>query len=71
MLMSNDLSHYRAYLLDATGEIVGHRRFECSSDEDAQERAKRLFAGRKGELWSGPRKVARFDASVSAGRPHV
>ena len=69
--MSNEMSHYRAYLLDKTGEIVGHRRFESSSDDDARERAKRLFAGRTGELWSGPRKVARFDASARAGVPHV
>jgi hypothetical protein len=60
------LPHYRAYLLDKSGEIAGLRRIECESDDEARSRAKLLLAGQRGELWSGARKVARFDAPASA-----
>ena len=56
------MAHYRAYLLDKAGEMAGLRRIECDSDDEARARAKLLLAGQRGELWSGPRKIARFEA---------
>ena len=60
------MAHYRAYLLDKSGEIAGLRRIECDTDAEARDRAEQLLAGQRGELWSGARKVARFDPAATA-----
>jgi hypothetical protein len=58
------MTHYRAYLLDRSGQIEAMRRLVCESDEEACAQAKALFAGRRGEVWSGHRKVAGFTAQA-------
>ena len=60
------MRHYRAYLLDGAGQIRSLRQLVCDSDEEACAKAKEVLAGQTGELWTGPRKVARFDAEKPA-----
>jgi hypothetical protein len=60
------MTHYRAYLLDSSGQIEAMRRLLCESDAEACAQAQALFAGRRGEVWTGHRKVAGFMALARA-----
>jgi hypothetical protein len=55
------MAHYRAYLLDYQGNIQAMRRIECEGDQEARVRANRFVGNFPVELWTGARKVARFD----------
>jgi hypothetical protein len=56
------MTHYRTYLLDAGGQISAMRQLVCETDDEAREQAKTILRGQTGEVWSGQRKVARFEA---------
>jgi hypothetical protein len=44
------MSHYRAFILDEHGHVVGAVSFDCADDEEAKERVKPL-GGQQVELW--------------------
>jgi hypothetical protein len=56
------MASYRTYLLDAAGQITAMRQLVCETDDQAREQAKTILRGQTGEVWSGQRKVARFEA---------
>ena len=62
------MPHYRAYLLDGAGQISALRRLVCDTDEEAREQAKTILKGQTGEVWSGQRKIARFEAEAPSTR---
>jgi hypothetical protein len=45
------MPHYRAYVLDEHGHLLGALRIDCIDDETAKEQAERLLDGHDGELW--------------------
>jgi hypothetical protein len=42
--------HYRAYILDEHGRLIGAVNFDCADDEEAKEHARHLD-GHRVELW--------------------
>jgi hypothetical protein len=45
------MPHYRAYILDEHGRLMGAVSLDCIDDETAKEQAKRLVDGHDVELW--------------------
>ncbi len=45
------MPHYRAYILDEQGHLMGALRIDCIDDETAKEQTKQLLDGHDGELW--------------------
>jgi hypothetical protein len=61
------LAYYRLYFMQPrTGHIVRFQEFEAANDEAAVECAEAQQVSDPMELWSGPRKVARFEAVDAA-----
>jgi hypothetical protein len=44
------MPHYRAYILDEHGHLIGAVNLDCADDEEAKERARQL-GGHRVELW--------------------
>ena len=55
------MPHYRVYIIEEHGRLVGAAEFDCADDQEAKERA-REFDGQHAELWRqvplGPGKSA-------------
>ncbi|RZN12154.1 hypothetical protein CWO91_05580 [Bradyrhizobium genosp. SA-3] len=59
---------YVAYAVDLWGVTHATYELECDCDDDAKRRAvKFLEAHPVIEVWSGPRRVARFTADTAGG----
>ena len=58
------MPHYRTYILDEHGHLMGALRIDCIDDETAKEQAKQLLDGHDGELWQ---LVANFSSDRRAG----
>ena len=60
------MSHYRCYFLGKDYAIQAAEDFEAQGDEEALQRAERLFRDRRGsagfELWMGTRRIHRHMA---------
>jgi len=54
------MPHYRAYILDEQGHVVGAVDLDCDDDDDARERVKQL-RGEHVELW---RQIPLLEAAV-------
>ena len=55
------MPHYRLYVLEKNGKLMGAGNFECADDHTAKERVNGLTERHDSELW---RLVARFDSSI-------
>ncbi|MBR1229035.1 MULTISPECIES: hypothetical protein [unclassified Bradyrhizobium] len=51
------MPHYRVYVSDEHGRLVGVVNFDCTDDDAAKERAKQLGNGHEVQLW---RQVTQF-----------
>lgn len=60
------MPHYRVYVLDEHGQLVGGVYHACADHDPAKEHARRLADGHKLELW---RPVAQFKFDNPRGRP--
>ena len=59
------MPHYRLYTLDRTTDhIHGAEDFEAADDASANLEVAQRMKGSPLEMWSGDRKVARFDATT-------
>jgi hypothetical protein len=45
------MPHYRVYVLDEHGQLVGVVNFDCTDDDAAKEHAKRLADSHEVQLW--------------------
>jgi hypothetical protein len=48
---------YRFYTIDASGHVVGKRRIEFRTQDDAVEHARRLAPGHVVEVWDNARRI--------------
>lgn len=49
---------YRAYMVDADGQLIGYESMTCANDDVAVEIAKHLSTEHRVEVWSGCRLVS-------------
>lgn len=54
------MQNYKAYILGEDGHIIDRVDLDCSDDDDAKVKARKLAIGQAVELWDGARKIARF-----------
>ena len=54
------MADYRLYGLDGVDKVASAVWIEADDDEAAIVAAKEILGGAKGELWQGPRLVARI-----------
>jgi hypothetical protein len=55
------MTHYRAYAVQFDGNFDGYQSLNCSDDEDAIGKARRLSDSSAIELWSGERFITRLE----------
>jgi hypothetical protein len=60
------MPHYRVYVQNEHGQLVGVVNFDCTDDDAAKEHAKRLADGHGVQLW---RMVAQFKFDNPRDRP--
>lgn len=54
------MASYRLYGLDGVKKVASAEWFEADGDDAAIEIATKMMDGHEGELWQGPRLVARI-----------
>ena len=60
------MAHYRFYVFENNGKLIGAGNFQSASDDTATESIKQLVRSHNGEVW---REVARIDSSIKPSSP--
>jgi hypothetical protein len=55
------MAHYRFYVFENNGKLMGTGDFQSATDDTATECIKQLVRGHDGEIWG---QVARIDSSI-------
>ena len=57
------VKRYLVFVVSFEGNVVSSMQIDCNDEADAIERAKNIVADGLVELWTGPRRIARFNSA--------
>ena len=55
------VKRYLAFVVSLEGNVVSSIELDCADEAEAMDRAKNIVADGLIELWTGPRRIARFN----------
>ena len=63
---AEDLHHYRAFILDAAGQVLCTAALVAQDDDEAASLAGALVEGCAVELWDGLRFIEHFESAIAS-----